>query len=122
MVSRLIFLVLLCSYDGVDSFLSVCAIIFVAKKWLDSMNIAESKSSVLTINSTIFLFLVIKYSLGVLDIDNNMIFGEQPKFNTSLMLAFMPKSSAYYKGFRQVINNGLTRYWIFFECMVFIIT
>ena len=122
MVSRLIFLVLLCSYDGVDSFLSVFAIIFVAKKWLDSMNVAESKSSVLTINSTIFLFLVIKYSLGVLDIDTSAIFGEIPTFNTSMMLAFVPKSSPYYKGFRHIINNGLTKYWIFFEAMVFIIT
>lgn len=121
-VSRLIFLVLLCSYDGVDSFLSVFAIIFVAKKWLDSMNVAESKSSVLTINSTIFLFLVIKYSLGVLDIDATAIYGELPTFNTSMMLAFVPKSSSYYKGFRQIINNGLTKYWIFFEAMVFIIT
>lgn len=120
LLCRLIFFVLLFVYDGVDSFISAIAIIFIAKNWRDSIN--DSKKSVMTVNKIIFLFMSFKYFLGVLDIEESRISGEKPEFNTSLMLAFLPKSNDYYLGFKQCINNSLSHYWLFFEGFVFIIT
>ena len=116
---RIIFFLLIYVYDGVDSFISVLGIIFIAKNWKDCID--DSKKGVLSVSRIIYFLIIVKYFLGVMDIDPTTLSGKKPDFNTSLMLAILPKSSPYYSGFKQTINNSLTKYWLLVEASIFVV-